>query len=217
MNPEMERTGAFITFEGPDGSGKSTQIERLARVLASAGRPVITTREPGGTPLGEAIRGLLLGASGEGMRADTEVLLFCAARGELVDRVVAPALAQGRTVLCDRFADATVVYQGSGRGVDARWIAELNERATRGLSPDLTVLLDLPVEVGLTRKQSSAWNRLDGAGLAFHERVRQGYLALASAEPERWVVVRAHQPPEQVAEEILAAVTERLAARAGSV
>lgn len=198
--------GLFVTFEGPEGSGKSSQIQRLAEALGALGHAVCVTREPGGTSLGERVREVLLDPSGDDMRPDTEALLFCAARSELVARVVQPAMADGAVVLCDRFADATVAYQGYGGGADLGWLADLNRRVTRGLSPDLTVLLDLPPEVGLARRRGLEWTRLDAADLAFHERVRAGYLELAAAEPRRWIVIAADRPPDEVATDVHAAV-----------
>jgi len=201
-----ESRGTFVTLEGPDGSGKTTQIALLADRLRQAGRAVVITREPGGTPFGERVRDLLLGTDAAGIDPRTEVLLFCAARTELVTRVVVPALAAGRIVVCDRYADATLAYQGYGRGVDLAWISALGRTVTGGLVPDRTVLLDLPVETGLARRPAAEWNRLDAASLAFHRRVRAGYLALADREPRRWVVVAADRPRDDVAADVLAAL-----------
>jgi len=211
VSPDAPAAGRFITFEGPEGSGKSTQVALLAERLASRGLPVEVTREPGGTAVGERIRGVLLDPATGDVLPETEALLFNAARYELVSTVVRPALEAGRIVLCDRYADATLAYQGHGRGVAPDWLARLNDAATGGLDPDLTVLLDLPVDTGLARRRGEgSWNRIDAADLEFHERVRAGYLELARSEPWRWVVVRADRSPDQVAEDIERAVTELL-------
>jgi dTMP kinase len=193
-------SGLFITFEGGEGSGKSTQAELLARSLEAAGRRVLRLREPGGTPLGEELRQLLLHR-----RADIsplgELLLFLAARAELVRAIIRPALAEGSIVICDRFSDSTLAYQGYGRGIGLDQVRRINESATGGLKPDLTVLLDLPVETGRARKQRDE-DAFQGEDDAFHERVRQGYLALAREEPDRWLVLDATRPAEELAAEI---------------
>jgi len=208
----------FITVEGPEGAGKTTQVLRLADRLAGAGLAVTRTREPGGTSAGERIRGVLLEARAEPMTPLAEALLFCAARAELVARVVRPALAAGGTVLCDRFADATLAYQGYGRGLPLDRLAALSAEATGGLVPDLTLLLDLPVGVGLARRRGDgAWNRFDAASEAFHDRVRRGYLALAAREPDRWVVIDAGGSVDSVAGEVWRAVAARLARAAAPV
>ncbi len=205
--------GAFVTFEGPEGAGKTTQLARLRDRLEAAGRHVLATREPGGTPAGEAIRRLLLEPRDGGLRPEAEALLFCAARAELVHTVVHPALAAGRVVLCDRFADATLAYQGFGRGLPRAALDAANRLATGGLVPDLTLLLDVDVEHGLARRRGSGgeWNRFDADDVAFHRRVRDGYHALARAEPDRWRVVDAGGPVDAVAEAVWAAVAGRLA------
>ena len=202
----------FITFEGPEGSGKSTQILRLRAFLEARGHSVICTREPGGTTTGERIRSVLLDLDAGPLQPETETLLFCAARKELMANVVLPALEAGRIVLCDRFADATLAYQGYGRGMDLEVLRVLNGLATGGCMPDLTLLLDLEVEVGLRRRKrdEAGWNRFDAASLAFHERVRAGYLALAEQEPERWALIRADAPPEAVSRDIERVVGARL-------
>lgn len=192
--PDM---GAFITFEGPDGSGKSTQIELLAHHLRSIGWNVLTTREPGGTPIGDQIRNVLHDVTNTEMVSEAEILLYSASRAQLVGQVIRPALAQGATVLSDRYADSTIAYQGYGRGLDLNVLRRITDFATGGLAPDLTIYLDLPVEQGLERKRqalsqrSGEWNRLDQEDVEFHQRVRQGYLELAAAEPERWLIVDA--------------------------
>lgn len=205
--------GLFVTFEGPEGSGKTTQIHRLVDSLRSAGRVVLPLREPGGTTIGEKIRGLLLDMSGSPMQIETEALLFLAARRELVQERIRPALQAGQTVICDRFADATLAYQGYGRGMDLDSLRALNAFATAGCRPDLTVLLDLPVEAGLQRRKldPAEWNRFDAASLAFHQQVRRGYLELARAEPERWRVIDADRPADLVALDVARVVHEALA------
>jgi len=178
----------FVTFEGPEGGGKSTQIRLLADWLRAAGRMVMTTREPGGTRIGDAIRGVLLDPGHVEMRPEAEILLFSAARAQLVGEVIRPHLARGGVVLCDRFADSTLAYQGYGRELDLDALRQITGFATGWLTPDLTFCLDLPVVDGLRRKQGgdlAEWNRMEREELAFHERVRAGYLALAAAEPEQ--------------------------------
>jgi dTMP kinase len=202
-----ERLGLFITLEGGEGAGKSVQAEALAKCLAEAGLTVVRTREPGGTPLGERLREIALdltsGSSGLSLDPLTEALLFVAARAELVADIIAPALARGETVVCDRFADSTAAYQGFGRGVELATIDQLNAIAAQGLRPDLTVLLDLPAEEGLSRTQAKAQSdRFEREEPAFHERLRQGYHSLATREPERWLVVDATQPPRVVTDAI---------------
>lgn len=206
--------GLFVTFEGPEGGGKTTQIHRLVDSLRSAGLVVLPLREPGGTTIGEKIRSLLLDMAGSPMQIETEALLFLAARRELVQERIQPALQAGQTVICDRFADATLAYQGYGRGMDLDTLRALNDFATAGCRPDLTVLLDLPVEAGLQRRKldPAAWNRFDAASLAFHEQVRRGYLELAGAEPGRWRVIDAARPADTVAVDVKRAVDEALAA-----
>jgi dTMP kinase len=192
--------GLLITFEGGEGSGKTTLARLLAQRLEAAGHPVTLTREPAATEVGRlAWEGIARG----GIDPYTELFLFLAARSDHTACVIAPALEAGRIVVCDRFADSTVAYQGYGRGLDVRLLQRLNSLATEGIRPDLILLLDLPVEEGLAR-QGKAGNDRDAIGretVAFHERVRQGYLALAGAEPRRWAVLDARQPEEEVAEE----------------
>ena len=200
------QSGLFITLEGGEGAGKSVQSGALLRRLEERGVNAVLTREPGGTPLGERLRDIVLGLASSGdspLHPLTETLLFVAARAELVERVIAPAIARGDVVVCDRFADSTVAYQGFGRGVEAEVIERLNEIATAGLRPELTVLLDLPVEAGLARvRAAGTTDRFEREEEAFHERVRAGYQALAEREPDRWLVVDASQPPDAVAESI---------------
>jgi dTMP kinase len=201
-----EQRGLFITLEGADGAGKSIQAGVLAERLVAAGRRVLLTREPGGTALGERIRQLLLDGDAGSRDPLADALLFNAARRQLVAEVLEPALADGLTVVCDRFADSTLAYQGYGGGVPIDTLRSLAELSTGGLRPDRTVLLDLPVEVGLSRRQVGDAAQLtrfelgDEHGLAFHERVRKGFLALAGAEPERWRVIDASLAPVQVSQ-----------------
>jgi len=210
-----QHRGLFITLEGGEGAGKSVQLDALARELERAGRRVVCTREPGGTPLGERLRDVLLDLSSHGplaLDALSETLLFVAARAELVAQVIAPALERGEIVLCDRFADSTRAYQGYGRGIDLAIIERLNDAAARGLVPDLTVLLDLPPETGLARTGAAGQSdRFGREELSFHERVRDGYRKLAAAEPERWLVVDGTRSVAQVTQAICARLEPLLA------
>lgn len=201
----------FITLEGSEGSGKTSQLPALEEFLRHQGVPLYVTREPGGTPIGNQVREILMGMENKAMHARTEILLFCASRAQLVEEVIRPRLAAGQVVLCDRYADSTLAYQGYGRGVNLDWLRRLLDFATGGLKPDLTLLLDVDVEEGLRRKRSSReWNRLDAEEVAFYQKVRQGYLAMAAAEPQRWVVIDAGQPRPQVQQAMRAAILERL-------
>ncbi|MBD8604734.1 dTMP kinase [Pseudomonas sp. CFBP 8771] len=202
-------TGLFITLEGPEGAGKSTNREYLAERLRASGLDVVLTREPGGTPLAERIRELLLAPSDETMCVDTELLLMFAARAQHLAQVIRPALARGAVVLCDRFTDATYAYQGGGRGLSQERIAQLETFVQGTLRPDLTLVFDLPVEVGLAR--ASARGRLDRfeqEGRAFFEAVRGAYLARAAAAPSRYRVVDAGQSLAQVQQELDALLPE---------
>lgn len=203
--------GLFVTFEGGEGSGKSTQLGILAERLQATGTVPLVTREPGGTPLAEGIRALLLDPS-HAPGAIAEALLMVAARADLVATRLRPALEAGRVVLCDRYGDSTLAYQGGGRGLDPARLAEWNRAATGGLVPDLTLLFDLPPNVGLARRAVAEGtpNRLDLESEAFHARVRQRYLELARAEPGRWVVLDAALAPDALAARVWAAVAERL-------
>lgn len=199
----------FITFEGPEGSGKSTQIRLLAAALEARGVTVIATREPGGTEIGNAVRAIVLNLRHKTMSPRTEALLFNAARAQIVDEVIQPALAAGKTVLCDRYADSTLAYQGYGNGMPLEPLRQLGAYATAGLQPVLTIYLDIDVQDGLKRKQDGAaeeWNRMEEKTLAYHKTVREGYLTLAAAEPQRWLRVDAAQPIEVVHQAILARV-----------
>jgi dTMP kinase len=184
------KKGLLITFEGPEGSGKTTHIQRLASYLKSQGQDVIVTREPGGTPLAKAFRRLLLD-SGDGLLPLAELFLYEADRAQHVEQIILPALKNGRTVLCDRFTDSTLAYQGDGRGLDLKNIETLNQIAANNLTPDLTILLDVPVQRGLNqaREKKHRHDRLERAGLAFHERVRRGFLRLARQEKRRFRLV----------------------------
>lgn len=198
----------FITFEGPEGSGKTTVIQAAAAALEAEGRLVVSTREPGGSELGRTIRQLLL--DGAEVVPLAEVFLFLADRAQHVASLIRPVLESGGIVLCDRHADSTVVYQGYARGLDIAELKRLNALATGGLVPDITLLLDLPAEAGLARLTSR--DRLDAEPLAFHEKVRQGFLFEAGLAPDRWVVIDARQSREEVAAQALAEIHKRLGA-----
>lgn len=214
MDAGEKARGFFVTFEGPEGGGKSTQIHRLASTLATEGFTVWTTREPGGTPLGERIRPLLLGPRSGALSPLSETLLFTAARAQLVAEVIRPRLLRGEVVLCDRFIDSTLAYQGYGRGLDLAFLSRLQEEATGGLRPPLTLLLTLPVQVGLSRIPITSQDRLDREEPAFHARVHDGYLHLAASDPDRWRQVDASASPDVVAATILEHV-HRAMERAG--
>lgn len=201
----------FVTLEGPEGSGKSTQIKQLAAFLREQGVPVVVTREPGGTPIGEQIRACLHDVNNRAMTASAEILLYSASRAQLVEEVIRPNLAAGALVLCDRFYDSTLAYQGYGRGLDLGALRRITRFATGGLTPDLTLLLDIDVAEGLRRRQHGdmTMNRLDLESLAFHRRVRAGYHELAAAEPARWVVVAADRPIDAVQADLRRIVTAR--------
>lgn len=204
--------GKFISFEGPEGGGKSTHAAALAETLRAEGKTVLVTREPGGTRLAELIRGLVREELDDPPVTRAEVLLFLAARAQVVANVIKPALARGEWVLCDRFSDSTFAYQGYGRGIDVQLLKELNEFSTEGLVPDLTILLDVPPEVSRERiaerqrATSTSADRIEAAGEAFHKRLREGFLALAKAEPERFAVIDSSGDPAEVDSMILEAV-----------
>ena len=202
-------SGALITFEGVEGSGKTTQMMRLARWLRRHGRKVELTREPDGTRLGVAVRGLFK-RPGIQPKPLVEVFLFMAARQQHVTEKIRPWLDRGRVVLCDRYADATVAYQGYGRGVDLDLIRELNARATSGVMPDLTLLFDLDPAVGLRRIRGRSLDNFEREKLAFHRRVRDGYLEILRAEPKRLRSRRPDRPPDVVEAEVRAIVEEFL-------
>lgn len=191
--------GRFITIEGGEGVGKTTNIKYIEDIIKASGKELVSTREPGGTPLAEAVRGLLLSPENKGMHPDCELLLMFAARAEHLDKVIRPALERGAWVLCDRFTDATYAYQGYGRGLSLERIAELETLVQGELRPDLTLLLDVPVEIGLERAGNrSQPDRFEQETLDFFERIRHGYLARAEAEPERFAVIDAGQPLDGV-------------------
>lgn len=210
--------GLFITFEGPEGSGKSTQARLLYERLQSLGFPVIVTREPGGTRIGEMIRRILVDLRNTEMAPTTEILLFSAARAQLVNELVRPYLATGGIVLCDRYADSTFAYQGYGLGRDLEELQAITAVATGGLMPNMTIFLDLPVEDGLQRRRAAReqsgggyntpaeWNRLDARDLAYHQRVANGFAELMNREPKRWRRFDANQHVEALADQIFHAV-----------
>ncbi|MBV2123463.1 MAG: dTMP kinase [Candidatus Thiodiazotropha sp. (ex Ctena orbiculata)] len=200
--------GRFITVEGGEGAGKSSNLDFIRSLLNSAGKQVVFTREPGGTPLGEAIRDLLLGHQHTGMADDTELLLMFAARAEHLQQKIIPALQQGQWVLCDRFTDASYAYQGAGRGLASERIASLEQFVQGELRPDLTLLLDLPVEQGLARAgQRSEPDRFEKQEMSFFEKVRAGYLEIAAREPHRVKIVDASKPLETVQQQIHSVVS----------
>ena len=210
--------GTFITFEGVEGCGKSTQLELLAQHLKGSGRQVLTTREPGGTPIGERIRSILLDSAHSEMKPITELLLYAAARHQHVSEVIQKALESGAIVLCDRYADATTAYQGAARKVDPAVLNELHQIATGGLEPHLTILLDCPANVGLGRARArnakedieGTADRFEREELAFHERVREGYLAIARAWPQRVTVIDATSDAQTTHRRIAQVVEKKL-------
>ncbi|MCL5105183.1 MAG: dTMP kinase [Armatimonadetes bacterium] len=207
MRKALPKNGFFITLEGIEGSGKSSLAARLRKKLAADGFEVFVTAEPGGCPLSDSIRKLLLGS--ENVISDrAELLLFEAARAEHVDTKIRPALERGAIVICDRFSDSSLAYQGYARGIDLVTVKMLNDYATSGLRPDLTLLLDLPAEAGLARHTKR--DRISSERLAFHEAVRNGFLALATAEKDRIVVIDATKPLEEVAREALSVIESRI-------
>ena len=203
----------FITFEGPDGSGKTTQAQLLYEYLQERGYPVFLTREPGGTGIGDQIREVLHSLENTEMLPQTEILLYSASRAQLVGQIIRPHLARSEIVLCDRYADSTLAYQGYGHGLDLQVLQVITTFATGGLKPDLTIYLDIDVEEGLRRKLAAyeageaEWNRMDQQEIAFHRRVREGYLQMVAAEPERWVIIEAAQL-EDVAQQAIRAKVE---------
>ena len=203
----MADRGLFITFEGTDGAGKTTQIQRLSADLRGASYDVCLTHEPGGTPISEQIRDMLLNPDHSEMAPTTELLLYAASRAQHVSEVIKPALEVGNIVISDRFADAMVVYQGYGRGLDLERIHYLNRIATDGVTPDVTFVLDLPVEIGLQRVQKSRrLDRLEREKIEFHRRLREGYRALAKQEPQRLKIIDAQVSPECVYAQIQAVI-----------
>jgi len=203
----------FITFEGPEGSGKTTQARLLVEYLRARGYPVLYTREPGGTEISEQIRHVILSTRNKAMQSEAEVLLFSAARAQIVAELIRPALAGGKIVICDRYADSTMAYQGYGLGLDLGALRAITRFATGGLVPERTFYVDVPVEVGLARRQRGEMNRLDQKEVAYHTRVRNGYLALIQAEPHRFIVIDGSQTIEQVQQEIRTRMLQELQAR----
>lgn len=210
----------FITFEGSEGSGKTTQIRLLRVYLEKKGYPVYQTREPGGTSIGDQIRQVLHATTNAEIQSATEILLYSASRAQLVNEVIRPALARGQIVLCDRYAESTLAYQGYGRGLDLDVLWAITDFATGGLRPDLIVYLDIPVEEGLRRKrrahetESAEWNRMDQQTADFYWRARKGYLCLAKEEPGRWLIVDACQPVKVIQEVIRKKTSALLTAHA---
>ncbi|MGC4193320.1 MAG: dTMP kinase [Thermomicrobiales bacterium] len=209
----MTALGRFIVFEGPEGAGKSVQANRLAALLRSEGRSVVQTREPGGTAIGDEIRTVLLRVRDEQVMPETEVLLLAAGRAQHVRERIVPALERGEDVICDRFVDSTLAYQGGGRGVPLDTLVPIQQYATGGLTPHLRILLDLPVEEGLRRRfaDPESVNRIDQDDIAFHQRVRAAYLALVARDPAGWVVIDASRGIDEVAADVVASVRDRLA------
>lgn len=194
--------GLFLTLEGPDGSGKSTQIRRLAERLGASGITYLTTREPGGTPISDQIRAMLLDPNNGAMVAKTEVLLYAASRAQHVAEVIQPALAQGTVVLCDRYIDASLAYQATGLGLSPDYVRRLNEEATDGLWPNRTYLIDVPSEIGIERvakSRGAQLDRIEQRDLAYHNRVRNQFLQMAEEEPDRFCVIDGTKSVDEVA------------------
>lgn len=197
-------SGHFITFEGPEGAGKTTVVAAIHERMTDAGYDIVLAREPGGTRIGDQIRKILMAHHNDGMTAEAELLLFSASRAQLVREVILPALQAGKHVLCDRFYDSSLAYQGYGRELNLETLRIITKFATQSLTPDLTILLDIEPEAGLARRRTAAdaeWTRLDNDELALHQRVRAGYHALVDAEPARWRIVDASPPIDDVIEE----------------
>ena len=205
----------FITFEGGEGSGKSVQAKALFRRLSKLAIPVLLTHEPGGTTFGERLGRWLKWAQDADISPLTELMLFNASRAQLVAEVIQPNLKSGKVVISDRYADSTTVYQGYGRGLDLAMVKATNKAATQGLKPNLTILLDIAVEEGLARKVAKKQDRFEQEALAFHRKVREGYLKLASEEPERWLKVDASQSKETIAAIIWQRVRQLISSREG--
>jgi len=215
LNKTKEATMAlFITFEGGEGCGKSVQAKALYKRLSQLAIPVVLTHEPGGTPLGNKIGRWLKWTEGKDISSLTELLLFNASRAQLVTQVIQPSLESGKIVICDRYADSTTAYQSYGRGLDLEMVKAVNNAATQELNPHLTILLDMPVDEGLARKKGKKQDRFEQEDLAFHQRVREGYIKLAANEPQRWLVIDASQPKEKI-EEIIWQKVKRLISKQG--
>ncbi len=208
----------FITFEGPEGSGKSTQIKLLCAYLQEKNLPAVRTREPGGTRIGDMIRNVILSPQHAELSPPAEFLLFSASRAQLVAQVVRPHLQSGTIVLCDRYADSSLAYQGYAHGLDLATLRQVTQFATGGLLPDLTFYFDLDVRVGLQRKRdgSAPLDRLDSQTIEFHERVRHGYLAMAEEELQRWIVIDAARRVEEIQEQVRQVLDKFLSARSTS-
>jgi len=203
----------FITFEGGEGSGKTLQARALYRRLAQLAVPALLTHEPGGTSLGKKLARWLKWTQDTGISPLTELLMFNASRAQLVAEVIQPNLKSGKVVICDRYTDSTIAYQGYGRGLNLALVKAINNAATQGLTPGLTVLLDISVKDGLARKGDERHDRFEQEAIAFHQRVRQGYLKLAADDPERWLVIDATQPKEKIAQIIWQRVSQLLASQ----
>lgn len=204
--------GMFITLEGPDGSGKTTQAHLVFDWLRHQGQDVLLTREPGGSDIGDQVREVLHDSSNSAMAPQTEFLLYSASRAQHVAQLILPSLKAGRIVISDRYADSSLAYQGYGRGLDLEMLRLITAFATQGLKPDLTLYFDIPAGDGLQRRLLSgeAWNRMDAEALAFHRRVRTGYLELANAEPDRWKVIDASRSISDVQRDVRSVVRARL-------
>jgi len=207
--------GIFITFEGPDGCGKTCQIKPLAEFLRSQGYDVVTTREPGGTDISEQIRNVIMNMSNKGMHPRTEILLFQASRAQHVEELIRPSLEQGKIVLCDRYTDSTLAYQGYGHQTDLSFLRNLLDFTTGSLKPDLSLYFDLDVEEGLRRRMASRgeWNRMDDYALSFHRRVREGYQQIVKDEPGRWATIDASASIDHVTMQIQTTLTNFLQRR----
>jgi len=208
--------GLFISFEGPDGAGKTTVLSAIAEQLDTANRTdILVTREPGGNQISEAIRKIILDPQNTQMDVRTEALLYAASRRQLIQETIRPALAAGKVVLCDRFVDSSVAYQGAGRQIGEEAVYQMNQFATEGLTPDLTIYVDVPSEVGLARIKAHRQNvdRLDAEALSFHKRVRAAYLRLAKKFPERIITVDATQPVADVISQAMTLITDRMQQR----
>ncbi len=203
----------FITFEGGEGSGKSVQARSLYRRLSRLAIPALLTQEPGGTSLGRKLARLLKRTQDIGISPLTELLMFNASRAQLIEEVIQSNLEGGKVVICDRYADSTIAYQSYGRGLDLEMVKAINNTATRGLKPGLTVLLDIPAEEGLARKGAKRRDRFEQEDIAFHQRVREGYLKMAANEPERWLVVDGRQSKAKIREIIWRRVSQLLKTR----
>jgi dTMP kinase len=205
----------FVTFEGSEGSGKSTQIALLADHLQEKGYRVVTTREPGGTQIGEQVRACLHDVANEQMTAAAEVLLYSASRAQLVEEVIRPALAEGKIVLSDRYADSTIAYQGYGRQLELDTLWTITQFATGGLKPDLSIFLDVDVQAGLSRRTigGDELNRMDLQALAFYERVRDGYMKMIAADPGRWQLVNANRSVAEIQQEVRRCVANYILGR----